>query len=117
MKIAVTRMGALFHYAIPRAVHQLGLLGRFYTDIWSGKPWGKLLEAVPPGMRIRFRETPARTTSRDLPLHLVTEFPALAFQYGLERRRARSTNEELLIHINAGRRFMRAHHRPRAAGL
>jgi glycosyltransferase involved in cell wall biosynthesis len=105
MKIAVTRMGALFHYAIPRAVHQLGLLGRFYTDIWSGKSWGKLLKGVPPGMRPDSVKRLLGRQARDLPLDLVTEFPALAFLYGLERRRARSANEELLVHINAGRRF------------
>jgi glycosyltransferase involved in cell wall biosynthesis len=105
MKIAVTRMGALFHYAIPRTVHKLGLLGRFYTDIWSGKGWGKLLEAVPIGLRPDSLKRLLGRHARDLPSDLVTAFPALAFRYGLDRKRARSTAEELQVHMNAGRRF------------
>jgi glycosyltransferase involved in cell wall biosynthesis len=105
VKIAVTRMGALFHYAIPRAVHRLGLLGRFYTDLWSGKSWGKLLEAIPAGLRPDSLKRLLGRHAKDLPSELVTEFPTLAFSYGFERRRARSADEELRVHINAGRRF------------
>ena len=105
MKLAVTRMGALFHYAIPRAVHNLGLLGRFYTDIWSGKPWGKLLEAIPARLRPDSLKRLLGRQARDLPSDLVTDFPGLAFRYALEQKRARSAAEGLHAHINAGRRF------------
>lgn len=105
MKIAVTRIGALFHYAIPRGVHRLGLLGQFYTDLWSGKSWGKVLEAIPAGLRPDSLKRLLGRHAKDLPSDLVTEFPALAFSYGFERRRARSANEELRVHINAGHRF------------
>jgi glycosyltransferase involved in cell wall biosynthesis len=98
-------MGALFHYAIPRAVHNLGLLGRFYTDIWSGKPWGRLLEAIPAGLRPDSLRRLLGRHAEDLPSDLVTEFPGLAFRYALERKRARNAAEELQAHINAGRRF------------
>ena len=79
MKLAVSGMGALFHYAIPQAVHKLGLLGRFYTALWSGKNWGKLtqlvLAQVWPGGRTEFS------------LRLAFDIPILMFHYTDSRGR------------------------------
>ena len=33
---SVAQIGAREHYAIPRALHRRGLLGRLYTDAWAG---------------------------------------------------------------------------------
>jgi len=107
MKIAVTRMGALFHYSIPRTVQALGMLGRFYTDAWAGKPWGRALGAVPAGMRPdRLRRLLGRQTS-EIPSELVTDFPVLAIRYGMKRRGSRSVGEMIRAHLWAGEAFCR----------
>ena len=97
MKIAVTRIGALFHYSIPRTVHSLGMLGQFYTDAWAGKTWGRALAAVPAAMRPdRLRRLLGRQTA-EVPSALVTDFPVLAFRFGLKRR----SNESLSVMIGS----------------
>jgi len=105
MKVAVTRMGALFHYAIPRTVHSLGLLGQFYTDIWSGNGWGDLIRMIPPAFQPKPVKRLASRCVKEIPLGLVTDFPMLALDYGFRRWRANNAEEELYIHMDAGRRF------------
>lgn len=40
LRILVAMLGAKRHYAIPRMLHQAGMLERFYTDAYIGnKPW------------------------------------------------------------------------------
>jgi glycosyltransferase involved in cell wall biosynthesis len=105
MKLAVTRIGALFHYAIPKTVHQLGLLGRFYTDLWSGKYWGRLIELLPARVRPDALKRLIGRSAAGIPSQLVTEFPALALGYALRRKRARNASEELQVHMEMGKRF------------
>ena len=107
MKIAVTRMGALFHYAIPRTIYRLGLLGRFYTDIWSDKPWGRMLNKIPKAVQPGFIKRLAGRRADGLPSELVTDFPLLAVSYRVRGRLARNPAGEIYVHIAAGREFCR----------
>jgi len=100
-------MGALFHYAIPRTVHRLGLLGRFYTDIWSDKPWGRMLNRIPKAVRPAFVKRLAGRRADGLPSELVTDFPWLAISYVVRCRLAHTPAEEINAHIAAGREFCR----------
>jgi hypothetical protein len=35
----VAQLGARMHYAVPRILHEAGILDRFYTDICAAKGW------------------------------------------------------------------------------
>lgn len=98
-------MGALFHYAIPLAVHRLGWLGQFYTDIWAGKLAWSPLRAIPTPFRPDSLKRFLGRSAAGLPPELVAEFPLLAFRNRLQYRRARSVAEMLRGHMDAGRRF------------
>jgi hypothetical protein len=98
-------MGALFHYAIPLAVHRLGWLGQFYTDIWAEKPLWKPLQAIPLSLRTNALKRFLGRSAAGLPSGLVTQFPLLAMQNAIQYKRARNSAEILMGHMDAGRRF------------
>ena len=47
----VAQLGARRHYAIPRMLHEAGMLDRFYTDICAVKGWPSALRVVPRSLR------------------------------------------------------------------
>jgi glycosyltransferase involved in cell wall biosynthesis len=107
VKIAVCRIGALFHYAIPRALHRRGLLERFYTDLWTGSGWFWPLHQLPG-----WRRWPALTKLRErwhpeLPNRLVRSFPALGLNYHRKLRQADSAAHRLRAHLEAADAFCR----------
>ncbi len=104
-KIAVTRIGALFHYAIPKAIHRLGWLDRFYTDLWT-PPWMRgLKRVVPTHGRFKFSIKLLERYAEGLPSSKVTAFPSVGFGYQRALRRAGSVAETIQAHISAGDRF------------
>lgn len=107
MNVAVTRMGALFHYAIPKTVHRLGMLGRFYTDVWADAPWAIPLKSLPNSLRPDPLKRLMERRSDALPRHLVRDFPLLALRYGWERRKARGPEQAIHAHLRAGSEFCR----------
>jgi len=88
-RIAVTRMGALFHYAIPIAIHRMGWLGQFYTDVWSAKMAWSPLRVIPPSFRSDGIKRFLGRSAKGLPSGMVAEFPLLALTNLLQYRRAR----------------------------
>lgn len=107
MKVDVTRMGALFHYAIPKAVHRLGVLRRFHTDVWADAPWGKMLGMVPkryrPDVLVRLLDR----RSDALPREVVNDYPIMALRLRLGRSKVKGPGQALRMHIRAGREFCR----------
>jgi len=88
--VAVAQLGARHHYAVPRALHEEGILERFYTDGYSGnKP---ILRAVASFVD-RFYPTDfvKRWLARSepaLPQSKVTSFEHLGLAYSYARRSA-----------------------------
>lgn len=105
LQVAVTRMGALFHYAIPRAIYGLGNLGRLYTDIWASKPLWHPLRLVPNMIRPKPLKRFLARCSNDLPSGRVTQFPLLAIQNAIQYQRSHCLAATLRAHIDSGRRF------------
>ena len=73
-KWIISQIGAREHYAVPRALHDRGLLTHLYTDAWC--PYGKLL--------LRQMPDPIRSLANryhsDLPTEDVTSFTARAIK-------------------------------------
>jgi glycosyltransferase involved in cell wall biosynthesis len=107
MKVAITRMGALFHYSIPKTVHRVGMLGRFYTDVWADALWAAPLKCLPKSLRPDPLKRLLERRSDALPRHLVRDFPWLALRYGWERRKARGPEQAIHAHLRAGSEFCR----------
>lgn len=107
MKVAVAMLGARMHYAVPRLLHEAGLLERFFTDSYVGnKPW---LEAV-------LRSVPRRVSPRGvqrwlgrrdavLPPEKVSSFETLGLWFVWARARAHSHSEMKVVFREVARRF------------
>lgn len=104
-RIAVTRMGALFHYAIPKAINRLGWLGQFYTDIWAAKTTWSPLHTIPHSFRPEGLRRFLGRSAEGLPSGMVTEFPLLTLKNLLQYRRVRNSAEMLQAHMAAGEHF------------
>ncbi|MCS7017456.1 MAG: hypothetical protein NZM42_15245, partial [Gemmatales bacterium] len=98
------------HYAVPRILHDAGLLERFFTDSYSGnKPHiCAFLRAVPARLRPRALERWLGRTAPDLPPARVTSFERLGWSYAAAQRRARNSLELRRVYHDFGRRFGRA---------
>lgn len=101
--VHVAMLGARMHYAVPRLLHQAGMLGRFYTDNYIGnKPsleWA--LDRIPARWR------PQRVThllarkEASIPSSRVQSFDWLGLWFAWRLSRARDKNE--LIELVARR--------------
>ena len=88
-RVAVAQLGARRHYAVPRILHEAGMLERFFTDSYSGdKP---VLRRVVAGLdRVRPSDAARRWLSRradDLPPDKVTSFERLGWRFATARQR------------------------------
>lgn len=100
----VAQMGARMNYAIPRILHQVGLLQRLYTDFAAPK-WACHIRGkwVPAG----FRRAQGRVPT-DVPRELIQAFPVLGTAYALRRRFAQSPRAASATHLWAAKRFCEA---------
>lgn len=109
-KVSVAMLGARRHYAVPRLLHEAGLLDRFFTDSYIGnKPW---LEA---GLRVLPASTRPVAVSRwlgrksdALPGEKVVSFEWLGLWYAWSLSRSRSDTEAQSIYAEGARRFSEA---------
>lgn len=110
MKIIVAHLGARRHYAVPRILHEAGLLERFFTDSYAGdKPFlCALVSVVPESWRPRSLQRWLGRQEPRIPPDRVVSFEALGWAYGFAQRRARSTRELRGVFAEYGRRFNRS---------
>lgn len=102
-------LGARMHYAVPRLLHEAGLLDRFFTDSYVGnKPWLEAgLRAVPAGMRSSAVERWLGRKDDVLPPGKVTSFERLGLWYGRARQRAQGSALTSEVSREAALRFNR----------
>lgn len=105
MKYLVTQLGARMHYAIPRMLHEAGMLAHFYTDICAVKGWPKLLGAVPSMMRPPSWKRLLGRVPHGVPSDKITAFTSFGFEYQRRRATATTPTESTQTHLWAGQRF------------
>ena len=93
------------HYAIPRMLHDAGMLAHFYTDICAVKGWPRLLRAMPDafqpkGLKRLLGRVPDGVPSKD-----ITAFTNFGFEYQRRSASAESPTEMTNTHLWAGKRF------------
>lgn len=104
--VHVAMLGARLHYAVPRLLEELGLLGAFYTDAYLGnKPLlraslARIPHALKPGavQRLEGRVCDELSGAR------VVSFDGLALR-GLQVRRAKSTSDLYATFARTNRAF------------
>ncbi len=106
--VSVAMLGARRHYAVPRFMHEAGLLERFYTDSYIGnKPWLEaVIAAVPQGLGPSGLRRLRERRDRALPPARVTSFEMLGLWSAWQRRRSPGSHRALrALERETGRRF------------
>ena len=105
-RFVVCQLGARMHYAVPRFLHEAGLLERFHTDLYSNQSWTRLFGLVPESWRpSSVRRFIGRGT--ELPDPLVRSYPAFGLLYAARNARATNSAEASAVFLWAGRSFGR----------
>ena len=95
------------HYAVPKILHQSGLLTHLYTDAYVGKKIGQALSYLPPallpGNLKRFKDR----NDRMIPDQKVSSYLTFGLDYHLRRKRVKDANERIDVALWAGRKFNR----------
>jgi len=106
-RVAVAQLGARHHYAVPRVLHEAGMLEHFFTDSYSGnKPMLRRVAAATE--RVWSSEAGRRWLSRDapdLPPEKVTSFERIGFAYAIDRRRMTRAADLAKMHRDVARQF------------
>jgi hypothetical protein len=105
---AVAQLGSRMHYAVPRILHEHGILERLYTDVCSVQGWPHMLRRLP------HRICPsalARLSDRvpgSVPASAIASFPGFGLRYAWKRASIRSPREHTATHLWAGSVFCEA---------
>lgn len=105
MKYLVAQLGARMHYAIPRMLHDAGMLSHFYTDICAVKGWPRLLKAMPDALQPKGLKRLLGRVPEGVPSKDITAFTKFGFEYQRRRASAASPGAMTNTHLWAGKRF------------
>ena len=98
-RVVVAQLGARRHYAVPRILHEAGMLERFFTDSYSGnKPVLRGMVSAVDG--IWSSDAAKRWLARaepSLPADKVIAFERLGFAYARGRRHVRATTAKYAL--------------------
>ncbi len=87
---AVAQLGARRHYAVPRMLHEAGLLDSLLTDFWLGNNWKQVVDRLPPAVKTAMLRRIAGRSEPGIPDSKVRSFPSLAARYAWRRSRSRA---------------------------
>lgn len=105
MKIVVAQMGARRHYAIPRMLHNAGLLSRFYTDACAVKGLPRLLALTPTSLRPAALRRLLGRVPTGVPGNLITAFTGLGVRLTSRLARAADQNHASRILVEESSAF------------
>ncbi|MEA5620804.1 glycosyltransferase family 4 protein [Cronbergia sp. UHCC 0137] len=104
-KWLVALLGARMHYAVPRILHQAGLLEHLYTDICAIKGWTKILHTIPQYLQPSSIKRLLGRIPEGIPSERITAFNRFGFDYAQKLRQARSSSETTQAFLWAGQNF------------
>jgi glycosyltransferase involved in cell wall biosynthesis len=84
-KVLVAQLGARRHYAIPRILHEAGMLERLCTDICATKGWPRLLRNVSPRLTTNGMRRLTGRVPYGVPNRKIMTFPVFGLVYQMAR--------------------------------
>jgi len=105
MKFTVAQLGARRHYAVPRMLHEAGMLAHLYTDICAVKGWPRLLALTPQSLMPTGLKRLAGRVPVGVPRAKILAATGLGWKYAQCRRRARTPGEVTQTDLWMGRAF------------
>lgn len=107
LSYVVALLGARMHYAVPRLLHEHGILARLYVDVCATYSLPRLLGLFSTGLLpSRLRRLRARVPA-GVPRRIITAFTRFGLDYQQRRIQARSESEMTAVHLWAGESFCR----------
>lgn len=104
-KYLVAQLGARMHYAIPRLLHDAGMLSHFYTDICAVKGWPRFLRGVPDALRPNGLKRLLGRVPNGVPRETITAFTDFGWKCQRRRASAASPAEKTEADLWAGKQF------------
>ncbi len=105
MSFLVAQIGARMHYAVPRMLHEQGMLEHFYTDICAVKGLPRALKWIPE----HFRPAPVKRllgrVPHGVPKTRISAFTDFGREYARRRVRSASPAHTIAAHLWAGKTF------------
>ncbi len=104
-QVIVAQLGARRHYAIPRMLHEAGMLERFFTDICAVNGWSRLAQYLPSRLQPSGLKRLLGRAPKGVPPEKITAFKSFGWEYYQRQRRARTRSEITAAHLWAGQEF------------
>ncbi len=100
-------LGARMHYAVPKMLHQAGLLGRFYTDVYAGnKPLlQKVISIIPEKRRPRSVKKLIGRCDAEIPSDKVFSFDIFGFATAFQVKRHKTVGQSYDHLARSAKRF------------
>lgn len=116
----VAMLGARMHYAVPRVLHDSGLLSHFCSDFCASKGWLWLAGILPACVMPKFFKRFISRIPYGVPAEKITSFSALGLQYRQRLKNANSLDDKRNAFLWAGKEFsvqVKKHGLGNAAGV
>lgn len=104
-QVIIAQLGARMHYAIPRMLHEVGMLDHFYTDICAVKGWPHFLHYLPSRLQPSGVKRLLGRVPKGVPPEKITAFTSFGWEYYQRQRRARIGSEITAAHLWSGQEF------------
>src|SRR4051812_18341133 len=105
MRFVVAQVGARMHYAVPRILHEAGMLEKLYTDICAVKGWPSLLHVVPQRFRSGGMRRLLGRVPHGVPASRTRAFTSFGHRYARNRVKAATESQSTRTHLWAGKEF------------
>jgi glycosyltransferase involved in cell wall biosynthesis len=105
MQVLVAQLGPRMYYAVPRILHEAGLLSKLHTDFYVGRaPWSLLFRASIAKALPRVVATLGARNAR-IPCDKVIAFQRFGLEYICRLKRSSNPNHSILTNLWAGAKF------------
>jgi glycosyltransferase involved in cell wall biosynthesis len=104
----VAQLGARMHYAIPRMLHEIGMLDRFYTDICAVKGWPRFLAMIPYAIQPRGLRRLLGRIPHGVPRKKISALTSLGWAYSQARTGHNEADRAAAIDLAFGQKFCKA---------
>lgn len=101
----VAQLGARMRYAVPRILHQAGMLSMLYTDIWANGGFLRLARLIPRFLRQDGLVRLCERVPAGIPPEKIMAFNGFGIKYAARRRLVATPDKMMGIHVWAGKTF------------
>lgn len=104
----VAQLGARMHYAVPRILHDAGMLTMLHTDICAVKGWPSVIrQLLPNRWQPRGLQSLLGRVPKGVPPEKVQAYTSFGWEYARRRQTAKTATETTNVYLWAGMTFNR----------